>query len=64
MNIQTEWALKISREHHKQMLQDADTYRQIHTACGNWKHQLAQTLQSWARKLEPDLEPQTRHKLA
>ena len=64
MNIQTEWALNANREHLKQLLQDADTNRQLQNAFGNWKHQLAQTLQAWAQKLEPELEPQHQHKLA
>jgi hypothetical protein len=64
MNNQTELARIVSREHLEQLLHDADTYRQLQNALGNWRHQLAQTLQAWARKLEPELELQPSRKLA
>ena len=64
MNNQTEWARIVNREHLEQLLHDADTQRQLRDAFGNWRHQLAQTLQAWARKLEPELELQTTRKLA
>jgi hypothetical protein len=64
MNNQTEWTMNANREHLEQLLHDADTHRQLRTANISWRHQLAQTLQAWARKLEPELEPQTTRKLA
>ena len=63
MDNQTEWTLNVNRQHLEQLMHDADTHRQLQNAYGNWKYQLAQTLQTWARKLEPELE-QPRHKLA
>jgi hypothetical protein len=56
MNNLTEWTLYINREHLEQLLHDADTHRQLRDALGSWRHQLAQTLQAWASKLEPELE--------
>jgi hypothetical protein len=64
MNNQTEWTLNANREHLEQLLHDADTNRQLRDALGSWRHQLAQTLQAWARKLEPELELQPSRKLA
>ncbi len=58
MNNQTEWTLNANREHLEQLLHDADTQRQLRKAAISWRHQLAQTLQAWARKLEPELELQ------
>jgi hypothetical protein len=63
MNNQTEWTLSVNREHLEQLLHDADTQRQLRNAFGNWRHQLAQTLQAWARKLEPELELQFKKQL-
>jgi hypothetical protein len=56
MNNLTEWTLNANREHLKQLLHDADNNRQLRDALGSWRHQLAQTLQAWAKKLEPELE--------
>jgi hypothetical protein len=64
MNNQTEWIMNANREHLEQLLHDADTHRQLRIANVSWRHQLAQTLQAWARKLEPELEPQPSRKLA
>ncbi len=64
MNNQTEWTLNANREHLEQLLHDADTHRQLREAAVSWRHQLAQTLQAWARKLEPELEPQQTKQLA
>ncbi len=64
MNNQTEWALSVNRQHLEQLLHDADNHRQLQSALGNWRHQLAQTLQAWAKKLEPELELQTTRKMA
>ena len=63
MDNQLQCTLLVNKEHLEQLMHDADTHRQLQNAYGNWKHQLAQTLQTWARKLEPELE-QPRHKLA
>jgi hypothetical protein len=64
MNNQTEWTLNANREHLEQLLQDADNNRQLRQAYGSWQHQLAQTLQAWARRLEPELEVQRSKQLA
>jgi hypothetical protein len=63
MDNQLQWVQITNREHIEQLMHDADTHRQLCKAAISWRHQLAQTLQAWARKLEPEIE-QAQHKLA
>ncbi len=63
MDNQMQWIQIIKQEHIEQLLHDADTHRQLRNANVSWRHQLAQTLQAWARKLEPELEPRASKQL-
>ena len=64
MDNQLQWVQITNQEHLEQLLHDADTHRQLRDANISWRHQLAQTLQAWAKKLEPELEIPTTRKLA
>ena len=64
MDNQLQWTLLVNKDHIEQLMREADISRQLRGVSGNWKHQLAQTLQNWARKLEPELEQSQAKQLA
>ena len=64
MDNQLQWTLLVNKDHIEQLMHEADISRQLRGVSGNWKHQLAQTLQTWARKLEPELEQPQAKQLA